>query len=274
MTDKNDGLEKVEFDVTEEAWEVYQLLYQDNIDFESPDNEGIVFPEKKRSYIETEFKTERGKGSKINFSGETDFNFKNNGNVTLSVMNRYRLFCEKADKEKCNKLQETLNELMYSVLNVSLMPQTGSMQAVKKGIGNDRPDTFVWALDAYYKDDVQLLLNFATANNTESLKEYLSLFQNAGEYCGLIYHIKDDKLVSDLIESGKKPIDSAERAAEYIRLAFRFWSQKVEFLSGKVKKGSKMDATLKKAEKQLKKAVDLFDELEKLREPLKIPYRA
>ncbi len=50
-------------------------------------------------------------------------------------------------------------KLYKSVLNISLMPQTGNLQITKKGIGNDRVDTFIWALDSYYNDETSLLFN-------------------------------------------------------------------------------------------------------------------
>ena len=68
-------------------------------------------------------------------------------------------------------------KLYKSVLNISLMPQTGNLQITKKGIGNDRVDTFIWALDSYYNDETSLLFNNSSFNNTSYLKEYLDLFR-------------------------------------------------------------------------------------------------
>ena len=61
-------------------------------------------------------------------------------------------------------------KLYKSVLNISFMPQTGNLQSAKKGIGNDRLDTFIWALNSYYIDETSLLFNNSTFNNTSYLK--------------------------------------------------------------------------------------------------------
>lgn len=108
------------------------------------------------------------------------------------------------------------------------------MNLVKKAIGNDRIDTFIWALDEWYKGGACLLLNCSSNENIASVKEYLGLFKNVYDYCNTIYFI-DDALVRDLISSGTKPIDSYQRAKEYMILATRFWKQKREVISRLVK---------------------------------------
>lgn len=63
----------------------------------------------------------------------------------------------------------------------------------------------------------------------ECLKAYLECFDNVYDYCAVIYKI-DEKLTHDLIVSGSKSIDSADRVLEYISLAERFWEQKRKYI--------------------------------------------
>ena len=46
------------------------------------------------------------------------------------------------------------------------------------------------------------------------------------DYCKDIYLIDDKSFVDRLIESGKQPIDSRNRALEYMKLANEFWNIK------------------------------------------------
>ena len=127
-------------------------------------------------------------------------------------------------------------KLYKSVLNISLMPQTGNLQITKKGIGNDRVDTFIWALDSYYNDETSLLFNNSSFNNTSYLKEYLDLFRTDQKeetiynYCYKIYGIESHELVDELIMHGKEAIDSPEKVITYMNCAYRFWCQKLTFI--------------------------------------------
>lgn len=108
------------------------------------------------------------------------------------------------------------------------MPVTGNMQSVKKGIANDRIDTFIWALDQYYRGKSNLLMNYASFENAKVLKKYLNIFENANDYCQVIYHI-NDSLVDELIASGIRTLDKAENIVNYMNLAIKFWKEKIMF---------------------------------------------
>lgn len=57
--------------------------------------------------------------------------------------------------------------------NCSLMLQQGNLQAFKKGIGNDRGDTFIWASNDYFIGNSELVLNRASQENIDTLKKFL-----------------------------------------------------------------------------------------------------
>ena len=219
---------KTEFDTSNEAWEVYKLLYEANF------HDGIELKQnKRRRFIEERITVNNRTSAKpINFSGDTDFNYTKG--FAHSRLTAYRKYLKdgkipgKYAKIYSNNLT-IFEELTYSIVNVSLIPQNGNMQAIKQGVGNDRLDTFIWALDEYYNKTSNVLFNHSSANNMPVLKEYLAMYQDVYEYCATVYHI-NESLVDELIESGKRAVDSPERVIEFMNLTYRFWTQKVKFL--------------------------------------------
>lgn len=155
-----------EFDTSDLAWILYKLFY-------GIDNDKTIVKNKERSYMEIVF------GNKsINMSGDTDYNF--GPGWAYSIRKKYEGYLGEipSEYEKLYNIQlQRCVKLYKSVLNISLMPQTGNLQITKKGIGNDRVDTFIWALDSYYNDETSLLFNNSSFNNTSYLKEYLDLFR-------------------------------------------------------------------------------------------------
>ena len=151
-----------EFDTSDLAWILYKLFY-------GIDNDKTIVKNKERSYMEIVF------GNKsINMSGDTDYNF--GPGWAYSIRKKYEGYLGEvlSEYEKLYNIQlQRCVKLYKSVLNISLMPQTGNLQITKKGIGNDRVDTFIWALDSYYNDETSLLFNNSSFNNTSYLKEYL-----------------------------------------------------------------------------------------------------
>lgn len=219
---------KTEFDTSNEAWEVYKLLYEVNF----PDGTELK-QNKRRRFIEERITVNNRTSAKpINFSGDTDFNYTKG--FAHSRLTAYRKYLKdgkvpgKYAKIYSNNLT-IFEELTYSIVNVSLIPQNGNMQAIKQGVGNDRLDTFIWALDEYYNKTSNVLFNHSSANNMPVLKEYLAMYQDVYEYCATVYHI-NESLVDELIESGKRAVDSPERVIEFMNLTYRFWTQKAKFL--------------------------------------------
>jgi len=161
------------------------------------------------------------------------------------------------DKEEFREMHynnlKICQSLYRSGVNISIMPQTGALNNTKKHIGNDRLDTFIWALEQFYSSKSNLLMNASTYQNTKYLKAYLELFDGVEDYCSQIYHI-NSSLVEDMIESGKKAIDSPERVIEYMNLAYRFWSQKLIYLNSI----SNLDETIKQEICRVTEIIDKF----------------
>lgn len=216
-----------EYDVKKEVWQCYKIMYRTNFE-----RDFIIDEKHKRRSIDEAFMIGKRVSKKIKFSGETDFNFK--CGFSHSIYPRYEKFIINAknfDKESITKYCKQLEickKRVHSIVNISLMPQTGGLQLIKAGLGNDRLDRFVWAIHEYYEGNSNLLMSRASYENIDSLKSFLELFNTAVEYCKTMYHI-DEALVEKLIKLGKVDIDSAERVVEYMDLAFEFWKQKVDF---------------------------------------------
>jgi len=219
---------KTEFDSSKEAWEAYRLLYKDNFP-----NGLTVKNNKTRQFIEERITIkEKMSSNAISFSGDTDFNYTKG--FAHSRLTAYRKYLKdgKIPGKYASIYKNNLTifeELTYSIVNISLIPQNGNLQAIKQGVGNDRLDTFVWALDEYYSNNSNVLFNHSSANNMTVLKEYLAMYQDVYEYCATVYHI-NESLVDDLIESGKWPIDTPERVIEFMNLTYRFWTQKAKYI--------------------------------------------
>ena len=173
----------------------------------------------------------KGKESEIlKFSGETDFNFskKKVFGYGRSRYDHYKVVLGENFPE-CECILEECYNKFHSQENISILPQTGNLQLVKKGIGNDRLDAFIWCLNAFYQEQGNLMLNFCSADNINALNSYLHLFSDVYEYCNVIYGINKE-LTSRLIVSGKQEIDSPKRVIEYMNLAKDFWEQKRKFI--------------------------------------------
>lgn len=213
---------KTEYDVSEIAWQAYQLMYEYFF-------KNGQFIEKKRPYLDYRY-TNKAKNYEISLSGDTDFNYTKG--FAYSRLQTYQKLVDTVPKEYAKMYSNNLEifrQLTYSIVNISLIPRTGNMQSVKQGIGNDRLDTFVWVLNLYYNDKICLFLNHSSYANIDTLKSYYDLFNDVYDYCDRVYHI-NESLVDDLIESGKKPIDSPERIFEFMKLTIRFWNQKARYI--------------------------------------------
>lgn len=237
---------KEEFDTSPIAWETYKLMYAENFE------KNEIIDSFNRKYKHTIF-TYNGKSTgRMKFSGETDFNFDFGRSFAHAGSEKYRKYIEKVEisKEDKDKYLHNLNicgKLYKKIVNISIMPQTGNLQGVKKGIGNDRLDTFIHKLDDYYNKRSNLMTNYVSYENMDNLKEYLGIFGNVKNYCGAIYHI-DGVLVNDLINSGKEAIDSVERVISYMNLAQRFWSQKLDYLKKQKNLSEEMNRAINEAE--------------------------
>ncbi|MBF1153223.1 MAG: hypothetical protein HXL86_03620 [[Eubacterium] sulci] len=220
----NKNKDEMEYDVNKDAWDVYRIIYNENLSFGD-----IRISERERPYIESTFKYKEKSTKPLNFSGETDFNFSKN---RISELNRSRY--EHYKKILGNNYEDLLNECCekhHSKENISIMLQTGNMQGAKGKIGIDRLDVWLLVLNLKFKYNINLLQNHCTKENSFAIENFLGLFDNVYEYANAIYHI-DKKLVDDLIESGKTPLNSIDSIKNYMNLAKRFWEQNGKFIDG------------------------------------------
>lgn len=207
-----------------------------------------VFVDEKSDFHETKNLNNAG----LRVGGETDFNFNrthkhffqaiidadNNHNETSKSRVRLQL-------QECSYMHHTL-------CNFSLMQVMGQLQQFKGKRCHDRLDRFVFWLNSYYETNEDdrakhpIIVHAGNPNN-DYLREYLNCFKDIMDYCDKIYFIPNDKktvscctilesgdrekhhgfaLVYDLIESGKKPINSLDDVCRYLTLAERFWKTK------------------------------------------------
>ena len=126
------------------------------------------------------------------------------------------------------------SQMYHSQDNISIMLQSGHMQGAKGAIGLDRLDVWLLILDMKYRYNINMLQNHCTMENCSEIEKYLNLFDDVYDYASTIYHINSE-LVDKLIESGKRPLDSATNIITYMSLAKEFWNQKHAFIENQLK---------------------------------------
>lgn len=231
-----------EYDVKYGAWKIYQIMYANNLikggklftDNDIIRNDG-------RPYIEYQF-THNGKSTEeMKFSGETDFNFsiQKKRELHRNRYEHYKKILERdlAGEEILEIYLEMLDEccrMHHSQDNISIMLQSGNMQGAKGAIGLDRLDVWLLVLDMKYKYNINMLQNHCTIENCSEIEKFLNLFDDVYDYANTIYHINHE-LVNKLIESGKRPLDSATSIITYMALAKEFWNQKHAYIEKKLK---------------------------------------
>lgn len=229
-----------EFDSSPIAWEIYKLMYAANF------TKAFEKSYKTRKYITNSFIYNGKSTNSMKFSGETDFNF-GSGWAHTKYEKYGKLITQATIPQEYKTMYSNhlkiCSELYKSIVNISIMPQTGNLQSTKKGIGNDRIDVFIWALDGYYNKNSNILTNYCSYENMDILKIYLDIFGDVYSYCDAIYHI-NESLVDDLVISGKESIDSVERMISYMNLALRFWRQKITFLKNKGNQSTEISQTI------------------------------
>jgi len=216
-----------EYDSSREMWSFYNEIYKKV--FNNIQNEKItveVKGKKDKRYLRYH-KVVEG----YQLAGDVCFNFKRTKLKKLIDTVKCDRNCRENDKNEIINIIEMVREYHHSVENVSLMLTTGNMQGTKQQIGNDRFDVFCYAIDEYCKGVTSWVLAHSTPQNKGILIDYLNeRCDDNGEkktikYFEDIFMLKmdDECLISDLLDSGKKSIDSAERVLEYILLAYRLW---------------------------------------------------
>lgn len=212
-----------EYDRCSDAIELYSKVYgkaisldKDIIKFEFQDNKNIIV------------------------SGDIDFNFKmKHIRYFEDIIEKGKSEMGETQKSKLKLRLLSYHDLTYNPDNISLLPKTGALNNIKKQLGNERLDTFLFALELYYEKGITSFilsgaggLNPPFIVNRNELIEFLDSFKSINDYCKQIYHI-DKELVKNLCSSGSKPIDTPERVEEYLNLATKFWEQKKDFYDEK-----------------------------------------
>jgi hypothetical protein len=218
-----------ENDSNQEVWnDLYKKIYiEDNLIAQRFD---ILNNESKRKRFIAYDKQDRG----YFVGGETDFNFsKKIGQHRLSKYKIYQTILEKNNDEEKKKESlaylEKCSIMTNNMVNFSLMLSQGSMQSLKGTISNDRFDLYLFLVDEYLRGHNELIFGHCAYKYMNYMKNFFALFnQNVYEFCKQIYFIYDENLVYDLINSGKKMMDSPERVMEYMNLAIRYWREKAK----------------------------------------------
>lgn len=139
------------YDVSPDILKWYKNIYSGEeglgcyFDLEKPCNE------EERAYYKA-----KGSDIQIDVSGDIVFNFSKSG---AKGQSRY----DTIGKYITDILDDDLKAVYMDRLDVcgrnheskencSLIPKQGNLQKAKQGIGNDRGDTFIWALDEYFEN--------------------------------------------------------------------------------------------------------------------------
>lgn len=186
------------------------------------------------------------KGISIDVNGDVCFNVK------LQPQKRYTLLGSIVKDEDCfSRLKELLDSLLYSPINISILPKTGGLNTVKGQFSCDRFDSFIWLINAYYNGLRAPIVNRGTKNsyisNQSKLADFLDKIGSTEEFCHLFYGINDNKLIEDLIASGVKDISTPNEFYNYLQLAIKFWYARIDVLKQK-KESSNNDISFYKGQ--------------------------
>lgn len=243
-----------EYDSSALVWEMYRIIYEGGM-LSNVFEIKKYNPEIKRNYDEIQVKDckssiykifsgdvwnamSKPKGTRASLSGDVIFNFTYSKNKSCQFYIYQNWINQDQNPIRKNKYLNLLNKcrsMHHSFENCALMLQQGNLQTAKQGIGNDRGDTFIWALDEYYKETSGMVLNHATQQNSIILKEFLDYFNHVYKYCEVFYNISDIDLIFKLIKSGRTALDSVEKVEHYIDLALKFWDERAKYMKNKYK---------------------------------------
>lgn len=231
-----------EYDVKDEVWKIYRIMYKNNlIKGGNLFTENDIIKNDGRPYIKCQFIHNGKCTEEMRFSGETDFNFsvKKKRELCRSRYEHYKRILERdlvgdGVLEIYLEMLKECSQKHHSQDNISIMLQSGNMQGAKGAIGLDRLDVWLLILDMKYRYNINMSQNHCTMENCSKIEKFINLFDDVYDYANTIYHI-NRKLVDKLIESGKRPLDSAENIIKYMSLAKEFWNQKHTFIEKQLK---------------------------------------
>lgn len=179
-------------------------------------------------YIEKE-------GERVDVSGDIIFNFTESKTKYYNQIVHEDNASEK--KKECLRkiIKKCKSSYHESPMNVSIMLKTGGLNLYKQGLANDRFDVFVNEIYNFYHGQKLGILENGCApkmsyKNRKILDDNLKLYGDGDEgfyaFIKEFYFLekeKDKRFIDELLESGKKHIDSCDGLYEYICLAFEYW---------------------------------------------------
>ena len=195
---------KTEHDSVPEVWDFYDTRYCGKID-----SQNKVFKYKSISFLA---------------HGDVDFNlgFTKASDLLgeLDVMTGLKV----DEKELLENLINDCARLNYSLINYSVLPTIGNLQGAKEKLGNDRLDTFIWALSMYYDGKEALILNNSScsSNNMFELKRILDEFGSLEEFCWQVYGISGD-IINKHIDSGSKALNTYDNMIQFFESVIQYW---------------------------------------------------
>ena len=209
-------MQRPQSDSDEFAWNIYQKFYGNQLDIQ---HKHLTF-------------THNNRKLDVDVAGDVCFNVK------LKLNNRYTLLGSVIKEEPdFNKIQSLLEQLLYSPMNISLLPKTGGLNTIKGQFTCDRFDSFIWLLDAYYHGLRAPILNRGTKNsyigNQNILDTFLSEIGSVHNFCKLFYGITKRNYINDLISLGKGAITKPLDYYTYLDKAILFWKCRLAVYKGK-----------------------------------------
>ncbi len=166
-------------------------------------------------------------GVSIKVAGDVCFNLKLKNGKFFTL---YGSIIEK--DEVFDRLNEQLEKVRYTPMNISIMPKTGGLNNIKKSFGNDRFDSFGYLLSEYYAGNKVPIINGGTVNskigNRLLLARFLDSYSTVYEYFKDFYGIEDKQFINEIVEAGSHWITTKENFFEYIELAVKFWQCRLE----------------------------------------------
>lgn len=160
--------------------------------------------------------------------GDCDFNFNDKKcNLFTEIIKTDNTSSEREKTEATIQLARC-KDMHHRCLNFSLIQALGNLQYCKGSDLLDRHDTFIYALDKYYRDRgiSNAILRFSSPNNEPALISFLNDFKDIYEYCAAFYFITDKRFVDEIIKQGSQPITNVKELVRYMNLAKEYWSEK------------------------------------------------
>lgn len=220
-----------EYDSSFDAYSYYRTLYRGIAPFTFYDLRNLQWASPR--YI-ARLKPDCGKteeyGPHSAVAGECILNFnQKKGNRFSAFANTPAL---RAQLARCTAAHHTPS-------NLCLFPRSGGLNNLKGQLcvnGNgqiarsarcslDRPDTFLCALNRFYRCGEEMVLAVSTRENRECLRAWLRDFDDVYDFSRRVYRI-DRRLTDRMLENGLRGIGSPAALKAYMDIAEQFWAQR------------------------------------------------